>query len=71
MVIRLVTDFREFIKVVLKREVGKSGSGWGKKYGGFRVLWPLFVLGCISVVVKGVSVRIFRGLGLCTIGTLG
>jgi hypothetical protein len=29
------------------------------------------VFGCISVVVQGVSVRDCRGLGLCTVGTVG
>jgi hypothetical protein len=37
-----------------------------------RVLWPMCVFGCISVVVvDGVCVRYCRGLGLCTVGTVG
>jgi hypothetical protein len=66
-VIRLVIDFGEFIKAVLKRGVG----GWEKRYGSCWVLWPLCVFGYIFVVVEGACVRDFRGLGLYTVGTVG
>jgi hypothetical protein len=70
MVIRLVIDFGELVKVVLKRRGGKRG-GWGKRYGGCWVLWPLCELGCISViVVEGACVRDCRGPELCTVGTV-
>jgi hypothetical protein len=45
--------------------------GWGKRYGG---CWGFCLLGmfeCISVVVDGACFRDFRGLGLCTVGTVG
>jgi hypothetical protein len=43
-----------------------------KSYGGCWVLWPLCVLGFISVVVvEGACVQDCRGLGLCTVGTVG
>jgi hypothetical protein len=34
-------------------------------------LWLLCVFGWISVVVEGACVRDCRGLGLCTVGTVG
>jgi hypothetical protein len=65
MVIRLVIDFGELVKVVLKREYK------GKRCGDCWVLWPLCVFEYISVVVvEGACVRDCRGLGLCTVGTL-
>jgi hypothetical protein len=52
-----------------KREEGKEG--WGKRYEGCWVLWPLCVFGCIStVVVEGSCVRDCRGLGVCIVGTV-
>jgi hypothetical protein len=43
-------------------------DGWEKMFGGSWVLWPLYAFGCISaVVVKGVSVRYCRGLGVCMV----
>jgi hypothetical protein len=60
MVIRLVTDYGELVKLALKKGVG----GWVKRYGGCWVVWPLCVFGCISVViVEGVFVRDCRGWG--------
>jgi hypothetical protein len=38
MVIRLVIDFGELVKVTLKVGAGKGGGGLGKKYGGCWVL---------------------------------
>jgi hypothetical protein len=47
-------------------------DGWGKSYGGYWVLWPLRVFGCLSVAaVEGACVSNFRVLGLCTVGTVG
>jgi hypothetical protein len=70
MVISLVIDFGELVKVALKK-AGKGG-GWVKMYGGCWALWSLCVFGCISVVVvEGVCVRDCRGLGLCAVGTVG
>jgi hypothetical protein len=43
----------------------------GKRYGSCWFLWPLCVFGCISVVVESVCVRNCRGLGFCTVGTVG
>jgi hypothetical protein len=70
MVIRLVVNFGELVKVALKKG-GKKG--WmGKRYGGSWGLWPLFVFECISfVVVDGACVKDCRGLGLCTVGAVG
>jgi hypothetical protein len=51
---------------------GEEGSVKG--YGGCWVLWSLCVLGCISTVVmegEGAYVRDCRGLGVCTVGTVG
>jgi hypothetical protein len=63
MVIRLDIDFEKLVKLILKGRGGKRG-GW--------VLWSLCVFGCISVVVlDGACVRDCRGLGLCTVGTVG
>jgi hypothetical protein len=53
-------------------EVGKGVSGCVKSYGGCWFLWPLCVLGYISVVVvEGVCVSNCRGLGLCAVGRVG
>jgi hypothetical protein len=41
MVIRLVIDFGELVKVGLKR--GRWEKVWVKRYGGYWVLWPLCV----------------------------
>jgi hypothetical protein len=39
--------------------------GYGKTYGSCWVLWPLFVLGCISdVLLSGACVRDCSGLGV-------
>jgi hypothetical protein len=46
-------------------------SEWRKRYGDCWVFWPLYVFWCISVVVEGAWVRDCRGLGLCTVGTVG
>jgi hypothetical protein len=52
--------------------MGKGVVWPGKMFGGCWVLWPLCVFGYISdVVVEGACVRDFRGLGLCTVGTVG
>jgi len=52
--------------------VGGKRGGWGKKYGGCCVLWPLCLFGCISVVVvEGACVRGCMGLGVCTVGIVG
>jgi hypothetical protein len=62
MVIRLVIDFQELVKVALKRVQERVGE-LGKWYGGFWVLWLFCVFGCISVViVEGACVRDCRGL---------
>jgi hypothetical protein len=51
---------------------GKCGTKRRRKwYGSCWVLWYLSMFVCISVVVvEGVCVRDFRGVGLCTIGTV-
>jgi hypothetical protein len=52
----------------------KSGSGkvGVKRYGVCLVLWPLHVFEYISiVVVEGACVRDCRGLGVCTVCTVG
>jgi hypothetical protein len=60
MVIRLVIDYGELVKVALRKVgVGKGVGGWVESYGGCWVLWPC-VGGCISVVV----VRVFVCQGL-------
>jgi hypothetical protein len=60
MVIRLVIDFGELVKVAPKRQGGKRG-GW-QRYGDYCVLWPLYVFGYISVVlVEDAYVRNYRG----------
>jgi hypothetical protein len=63
MVIKLVIIFGELVKVAQKRGGLEKGMGeWGKRYGGYWVLWPLCVLGYISaVVVEGVCVRHCKG----------
>jgi hypothetical protein len=72
MVIRLVIDLGELVKLALKREVSKGVDGWGNRYGCCWVLWPLCVFGCISVaVVEGACVRDCRELELCTVVTVG
>jgi hypothetical protein len=71
MVIRLVTDYGELVRVALKKRGSGKRSGWVKSYGGCCILWSLCLLGYISVVVvEGVCVRDCRGLGLCTFGTV-
>jgi hypothetical protein len=58
--------------VALKLEVGSGVGEWGKQCGGYWVLWPLYVFGCISVaVVKGTCIKDCRGLGLCIVGIVG
>jgi hypothetical protein len=54
-------------------KIGKgSNKRVGKWYGGYWVLWPLCLFGCISVVVVGsASVRDCRELGLWIVGTVG
>jgi hypothetical protein len=68
MVIRLVIDYEELVKVALKK------GGWKKEWvgelrvnGGYWILWPLCVFGYIS----GVCVRDCRVLGLCAVGRVG
>jgi hypothetical protein len=70
MVISLVTDFGELVKMVLKRGGGKSGEWVGKELWGLLGLWPLCVFGYIFVV-EGACVRDCRRLGLCKVGTVG
>jgi hypothetical protein len=54
-----------------KRE-GRKGHGWRKRNRGCWVLWPLCVFGYIyAVVVEGAFVRDCRGLGMCTVDTVG
>jgi hypothetical protein len=54
------------------RRKGGKGGGRGKQCGGFWVLWPFCVFGCISlVVVKGASIRDCRRLQVCRVGTVG
>jgi hypothetical protein len=44
---------------------------WRERYGGLRVLWPLYVFGCFSViVVECACVSDCRELGLWTFGTV-
>jgi hypothetical protein len=62
MVIRLDIEIWVISKGGTKRGVGKVMGGWGKRYRGYWVLWPLFMIGCISVVVDGDYVRNCRGL---------
>jgi hypothetical protein len=72
MIIRLVIDFGELLKVALKRGNGKKGSEWVKMYEGFWAFCLLFVFGYISViVVDGVCVRDCKDLGLCKVGIVG
>jgi hypothetical protein len=73
MVIRLVIDFWELVKVALKAgRGGKMIGEWGKMCGGFWVLWLLCVFGFIFVVVvEGACVRECRDLGSYTVGTVG
>jgi hypothetical protein len=67
MVIRLVTDYGELVKV----RAGKRVGGYVKSYGGCWVLWPFCVFWSISVVVvESVCVRICRGL-VCAVGRVG
>jgi hypothetical protein len=72
MVIRLVIDFGEFIKMVLKRGEWEKGSWVGDEF------WCL--LGFVSLVCGwvyflccsgGCCVRDCRGLGFCIVGTVG
>jgi hypothetical protein len=66
MVIGLVIDFGELVKVSQKRG-GRKRGGLVKRYGGCWVLWPLCVFGFISfVVVEGVCVRDCLGLIVCS-----
>jgi hypothetical protein len=67
MVIKLVIDYAELVKVALKESgVRKGVGGWVKRYGCCCILWPLCVFGCISIVVmEGVCIRDCRVLGLC------
>jgi hypothetical protein len=66
----LLSYLWKLVRVVLKGETGSWVGEWGKQYGGCRVLWPLCVLGCISVlIVEGACVRDCRALGLCKVGT--
>jgi hypothetical protein len=65
-VIRLVADFGELVKVVLKRGGdGKSGRWVGEELWGLLGFVALCVFWCISVVVvEGAYVRDYMGLGL-------
>jgi hypothetical protein len=70
MVIRLVIDLGKLVKGILRG--GECVGGWGKRYVGCWVLWPLCVLGYIPiVVVEGACIRDCRELGLCIVGTVG
>jgi hypothetical protein len=55
-VIRLEIEIWVIVKVA-KKEGWEKGRGWGERYGGCWVLWPLCVFGCISVVVEGTCVK--------------
>jgi hypothetical protein len=72
MVIRLVIDFGELVKVLLRKGgVGKVVGRW-LRGGGCWVLWPLCVFACIYfVVVEDACVRDCRRLGLYAVGTVG
>jgi hypothetical protein len=51
---------------------GAEKVRWAReKVWGCWGLWSLCVLGCISVVVEGACGRDGRGLGACTVGTVG
>jgi hypothetical protein len=61
LVIRVVIDFEELVKVALKRGHRKRG-GQGKRYVSYWVLWPLCVFGYTSVVaLEGACVKDCRG----------
>jgi hypothetical protein len=64
MVVRLVIDIGELLKLVLKSGVGNVVGVWRKSYAGCWIVWPLCVFGCIYVVVvEGAFVKIAVGLG--------
>jgi hypothetical protein len=54
--------------------VARRGGGVseGEGVGGYRVLGPLCVIVSISaIVVEGAYVRDCKGMGMCTVGTVG
>jgi hypothetical protein len=70
MVIRLHIQ----IWVIGKGDTKKGGNkgGWEKRYGVFWVLWPLYMLRCIStVMVEGACERYCRGPVVCLVGIIG
>jgi hypothetical protein len=69
MVISQLYKFGKMLKVVIK---GNGVGGWGKRFGGCWGLWPLYMFGCISVVVvEGACDRDCKRLGLCTVSSVG
>jgi hypothetical protein len=46
-----------------KREGRKGVGKWGKRYGCFRVLWPLCVFGCICFCSGGCLCQGLEGAG--------
>jgi hypothetical protein len=70
MVIRLVIDHGELVKMALKKREEWEKEWVGElSFGSYWVLWPLCVFGCISVVVvEGACVRGCKELGLCKVG---
>jgi hypothetical protein len=74
MVIRLVIDYGELVRVTLKKGwvVGIRMVGWVESYRCCWGLWPVCVFRCVSVaVMEGVCVRDCRRLGLCMVGRVG
>jgi hypothetical protein len=72
MVMRVVIDFGELVKVALKK--GRAGKG----VGGLRGMGAAWFCGpcmCFGVFLllecMGVCVKDCRGLELCTVGTVG
>jgi hypothetical protein len=71
MVIRLVIDFGELVKVALKRGAGDKGwvgGGRGVEAAGFCGPYVCLVYFCCS---GGCLCQGLQGLGLCTAGTVG
>jgi hypothetical protein len=70
--IRLDIEIWEIDKGGTKRGSRERSELVGNRYGGCWVLWTLHVFGCISAIaVEGACVTDCRGLGLCTVGTVG
>jgi di/tricarboxylate transporter len=72
MVVRLDIEIWEIGKGGTKRGVRKRGRWMGDELWGLLSFLALVHVWCISaVVVEGVCVRDCRGLGFCTVDTVG